>query len=171
MLRKGDGLVVLAEDDDTYEAAETAFAVDQRKAPDVQASVSEPEEIMFCGWRRDMQDTITVWRPPFSLPPFLLAPAPPPSVLFLAFTLSHTLFSCCPLCLSSACLPHGCLPCDLINSPYRHVSLQALDEMVSPGSVLHILCEREPQEMRAALAEFIDLPPLSRQLAAARSAV
>ena len=49
--------------------------------------------------------------------------------------------------------------------------LQALDEMVSPGSVLHILCEREPTEMRAALAEFIDLPPLSRQLAAARSAV
>ena len=89
MLRKGDGLVVLAEDDDTYEAAETAFAVDQRKAPDVQASVSEPEEIMFCGWRRDMQDTITVWRPTFSLPPSL-PPRPGPSP-FRSFSGLHPL--------------------------------------------------------------------------------
>ena len=64
MLYPGDAIVVLAEDDDTYEAsskwpcdaAESAY-----KACNLQRRVHEAstvEKLLFCGWRRDMDDMI-----------------------------------------------------------------------------------------------------------------
>jgi hypothetical protein len=54
----GDELVVLAEDDDTYSPAEKIFDCSDKPPPVPAAPRQTAEEILFCGWRRDMHHTI-----------------------------------------------------------------------------------------------------------------
>lgn len=54
----GDQLIVLAEDEDTYELGKPA-EVKARLVP-ITDNPSKPEKILFCGWRRDMDDMIIV---------------------------------------------------------------------------------------------------------------
>ena len=54
LLQDGDEVVVLAEDDDTYSAADAPFPCSEEAAPSPAASRDQAEEILFCGWRRDM---------------------------------------------------------------------------------------------------------------------
>lgn len=61
---EGDELLVLAEDDDTYRPCESAGAeivkqMSPQKCPEWQIC-TKPERILFCGWRRDMDDMIVV---------------------------------------------------------------------------------------------------------------
>jgi hypothetical protein len=58
VLSAGSRLVVLAEDDDSYSVAPTAFDISKIPAPEAELLQPHPEELLFCGWRRDMQDTI-----------------------------------------------------------------------------------------------------------------
>ncbi|KAH8065799.1 hypothetical protein JL722_182 [Aureococcus anophagefferens] len=53
----GDGLVVLAEDDDSYEAAPAAALRSSLSAPPVDGDQA-PERVLFCGWRRDLDDIV-----------------------------------------------------------------------------------------------------------------
>ena len=53
----GDGLVVLAEDDDSYEAAPAAALRSSLSAPPVDGDQA-PECVLFCGWRRDLDDIV-----------------------------------------------------------------------------------------------------------------
>ena len=53
----GDGLVVLAEDDDSYEAAPAATLRSSLSAPPVDGDQA-PECVLFCGWRRDLDDIV-----------------------------------------------------------------------------------------------------------------
>lgn len=54
----GDELVVLAEDDDTYSPAPKMFDCSDKDPPLLPAPRQVAEEILFCGWRRDMHHTI-----------------------------------------------------------------------------------------------------------------
>ena len=54
----GDELVVLAEDDDTYSPAEKIFDCSDKRPPVPAVQRQVAEEILFCGWRRDMHHTI-----------------------------------------------------------------------------------------------------------------
>lgn len=54
----GDELVVLAEDDDTYSPAAKMFDCSDREPPVLPPPQQVAEEILFCGWRRDMHHTI-----------------------------------------------------------------------------------------------------------------
>lgn len=47
----GEELIVIAEDDDTYEAEEI-FEVDVAIIPEPLPVIGDPEKILFCGWRR-----------------------------------------------------------------------------------------------------------------------
>ena len=59
IVEEGDEVLVLAEDDDSYEANDGEFTVCvSGKLPPVAPRKNEPECILFCGWRRDMADMI-----------------------------------------------------------------------------------------------------------------
>ncbi|KAK9820268.1 hypothetical protein WJX72_008313 [[Myrmecia] bisecta] len=59
VLEEGDKVIVLAEDDDTYQPSLPVPAVQAGRCPNWSAQVL-PERILFCGWRRDMDDLIMV---------------------------------------------------------------------------------------------------------------
>ena len=54
-----DAILVIAEDDDSY-APGALPAVTDTHLPSNFAVRKEPEKILFCGWRRDMDDMIVV---------------------------------------------------------------------------------------------------------------
>ncbi len=55
-----DQIIVLAEDDDTYEATATIPGIDTGAAPENFRPTRHPEKVLFVGWRRDMDDMIMV---------------------------------------------------------------------------------------------------------------
>nr|CAD1832204.1 unnamed protein product [Ananas comosus var. bracteatus] len=59
VLQEGDEILVIAEDDDTY-APTTLPMVKRSYLPKDFVVPKSPERILFCGWRRDMEDMIMV---------------------------------------------------------------------------------------------------------------
>ncbi|XP_072999317.1 probable ion channel CASTOR isoform X3 [Typha latifolia] len=59
VLQEGDEILVIAEDDDTY-APTTLPKVGRGYLPKDFVLPKSPENILFCGWRRDMEDMIMV---------------------------------------------------------------------------------------------------------------
>ncbi|QCD76435.1 probable ion channel SYM8 isoform X1 [Vigna unguiculata] len=59
VLRDGDEVLVIAEDDDTY-APGPLPEVCKRLCPRIRDPPKFPEKILFCGWRRDIDDMIMV---------------------------------------------------------------------------------------------------------------
>jgi len=60
VINDGDRILVLAEDNDSYEVNDGDFeAKGIGKVPQVLEDEKRVEKIMFCGWRRDMADMIT----------------------------------------------------------------------------------------------------------------
>ncbi|MQL87982.1 hypothetical protein Taro_020529 [Colocasia esculenta] len=59
VMKEGDEVLVIAEDDDTYEPG---FLPEVPKCilPYISSHPKYPEKILFCGWRRDMDDMIMV---------------------------------------------------------------------------------------------------------------
>ena len=55
-----DQIIVLAEDDDTYEPTESVPQIDAGPAPENFRPQRHPEKVLFVGWRRDMDDMIMV---------------------------------------------------------------------------------------------------------------
>ncbi|KAJ1286420.1 hypothetical protein BS78_03G350600 [Paspalum vaginatum] len=61
VLREGDEVLVIAEDDDTYAPAPIPeFQVNKGFLPNIPTPPKYPEKILFCGWRRDIHDMIMV---------------------------------------------------------------------------------------------------------------
>ena len=63
IINDGDGIVVIAEDDDTYEASpDSLFTISDEEIQALSAVYrprrSLPEKLLFVGWRRDMEDMI-----------------------------------------------------------------------------------------------------------------
>jgi ion channel POLLUX/CASTOR len=63
---KGDEILVLAEDDDSYEPNDGSYSLaagecpdDAEECPVPYGEYRPPEKILFCGWRRDMSDLIS----------------------------------------------------------------------------------------------------------------
>lgn len=63
---EGDEILVLAEDDDTYEPNDGSYSMaagecvgDEEECPVLYDDYRPPEKVLFCGWRRDMADLIT----------------------------------------------------------------------------------------------------------------
>ncbi|XP_031267910.1 ion channel DMI1 isoform X1 [Pistacia vera] len=59
VLKEGDEVLVIAEDDDTY-APSPLPEVCNRVFPKIPDPPKYPEKILFCGWRRDIDDMIMV---------------------------------------------------------------------------------------------------------------
>jgi len=57
IIEKGDEIIVIAEDKDTYRPKEPAI-IDAGRAPVPEACNQNVEHILFCGWRRDVRDII-----------------------------------------------------------------------------------------------------------------
>ena len=55
VMKKGQALIVIAEDDDTYEPQDIV-EVDVELVPEPVPELGDPEKILFCGWRRDVRD-------------------------------------------------------------------------------------------------------------------
>ncbi|KAL9180594.1 hypothetical protein ACHAXT_011047 [Thalassiosira profunda] len=59
MIREGDKILVLAEDNDSYEVNDGTFKTGGvGNVPTLTAGTKAVERILFCGWRRDMADMI-----------------------------------------------------------------------------------------------------------------
>ncbi|CAK7357115.1 unnamed protein product [Dovyalis caffra] len=59
VLKEGDEVLVMAEDDDTY-APGPLPEIRQSSCPKIVDPPKYPEKILFCGWRRDIDDMIMV---------------------------------------------------------------------------------------------------------------
>ncbi|KAJ8460963.1 hypothetical protein OPV22_033889 [Ensete ventricosum] len=59
VIKEGDEILVLAEDDDTYSPGPPS-EVRRGFLPNVPSPPKYPEKILFCGWRRDIDDMIMV---------------------------------------------------------------------------------------------------------------
>mmetsp|Transcript_20894 Transcript_20894/g.42409 ORF Transcript_20894/g.42409 Transcript_20894/m.42409 type:complete len:542 (+) Transcript_20894:2-1627(+) len=58
-IREGDEIMVLAEDDDSYDINDGSYPVKKTKPSKLHKDdVPQPEKMLFCGWRRDMSDMI-----------------------------------------------------------------------------------------------------------------
>jgi hypothetical protein len=57
LLEKGDQVLVLAEDDDTYKAC-PPVSIEAGKVPPPRVAFPTRERILMCGWRRDVRDMI-----------------------------------------------------------------------------------------------------------------
>ena len=57
-LKPGDELIVIAEDDDSYEVVETFKPILVGEVPVESIPPKEKEKILFCGWRRDIRDIL-----------------------------------------------------------------------------------------------------------------
>ncbi|KAK1295406.1 putative ion channel CASTOR [Acorus calamus] len=60
VLHEGDEILVIAEDDDTYAPTTTMAKVRRGYPPKDFVLPKSSEKILFCGWRRDMEDMIMV---------------------------------------------------------------------------------------------------------------
>ncbi|KAK1318604.1 putative ion channel CASTOR [Acorus calamus] len=60
VLHEGDEILVIAEDDDTYTPTTTMAKVRRGYPPKDFVLPKSSEKILFCGWRRDMEDMIMV---------------------------------------------------------------------------------------------------------------
>lgn len=56
-LRSGEEVIVIAEDDDTYNA-EPRMDIPVGEVPEYEEPEKRPEKILFCGWRRDVRDVL-----------------------------------------------------------------------------------------------------------------
>ncbi|XP_058094301.1 ion channel CASTOR-like isoform X2 [Magnolia sinica] len=59
VLQEGDEVLVIAEDDDSYSPT-TLPMVKEASFIDIARSTRKPQKILFCGWRRDIDDMIVV---------------------------------------------------------------------------------------------------------------
>ena len=57
VMKAGQSLIVIAEDDDTYEPQDI-YEGDVDIVPEPIPVVGDPENILFCGWRRDVRDML-----------------------------------------------------------------------------------------------------------------
>jgi hypothetical protein len=66
IIEEGDSVIVIAEDEDTYKAMDEAAFLSKAWTPRMRKSEAlkvlprGKENILFCGWRRDMEDMITL---------------------------------------------------------------------------------------------------------------
>jgi K+/H+ antiporter YhaU regulatory subunit KhtT len=62
VLNKGDGVIVIAEDNDSYSPSKEKFTVNQKRiqkiAKKYNKPVLQPEKMLFIGWRRDVDDMV-----------------------------------------------------------------------------------------------------------------
>mmetsp|Transcript_48970 Transcript_48970/g.76389 ORF Transcript_48970/g.76389 Transcript_48970/m.76389 type:complete len:392 (+) Transcript_48970:3-1178(+) len=58
VLREGEDILVLAEDNDSYTVNDGKYNINCGKIPSGLAHKQEKEKMLFCGWRRDMADMI-----------------------------------------------------------------------------------------------------------------
>ncbi|MBA0585090.1 hypothetical protein Gorai_015880 [Gossypium raimondii] len=61
VLQEGDEVLVIAEDDDTY-APGALPMVNGASFMHIARPARKPQKILLCGWRRDVDDMIVVWR-------------------------------------------------------------------------------------------------------------
>ncbi|XVF37554.1 hypothetical protein REPUB_Repub20aG0018700 [Reevesia pubescens] len=61
VLQEGDEVLVIAEDDDTY-APGALPMVKEASFMHIARPTRKPQKILLCGWRRDIDDMIVVWR-------------------------------------------------------------------------------------------------------------
>ena len=60
IIQEGDKILVLAEDNDTYEVNDGSYETNKKiESPPAAEDAKQVEKIMFLGWRRDMADLIT----------------------------------------------------------------------------------------------------------------
>ncbi|KAJ3677885.1 hypothetical protein LUZ60_001688 [Juncus effusus] len=59
VIKEGDEILVIAEDDDTYSPASLP-EIRKGFLPNIPSPPKYPEKILFCGWRRDIHDMIKV---------------------------------------------------------------------------------------------------------------
>ncbi|KAJ4834872.1 hypothetical protein Tsubulata_036767 [Turnera subulata] len=79
VLQEGDEVLVIAEDDDTYAPA-TLPMVNEAPFIHIVRPPRKPQKILLCGWRRDIDDMIVVWRG--SLPKDFIVPRSAERILF-----------------------------------------------------------------------------------------
>jgi len=58
VMEPGDGLLVLAADDDSYEPSETGYALDVQPKVNLPLRTQKKDRTLVCGWRRDIDDMI-----------------------------------------------------------------------------------------------------------------
>ncbi|KAL0368697.1 UNVERIFIED_CONTAM: Ion channel CASTOR [Sesamum calycinum] len=61
VLQEGDEVLVIAEDDDTYSPSDLPMVKDATFVY-ITRPARKPQKILLCGWRRDIDDMIVVWR-------------------------------------------------------------------------------------------------------------
>ncbi|GLT56598.1 hypothetical protein SLA2020_296290 [Shorea laevis] len=61
VLQEGDEVLVIAEDDDSYAPASLPLVKEASFIRSVRLA-RKPQKILLCGWRRDIDDMIVVWR-------------------------------------------------------------------------------------------------------------
>lgn len=59
-IRLGDKIICLAEDNDTYEVNDGSYRLDQGMVYTLARRKRKCEKLLFCGWRRDMADMISL---------------------------------------------------------------------------------------------------------------
>ncbi|KAL9342549.1 hypothetical protein Peur_065874 [Populus x canadensis] len=79
VLQEGDEVLVIAEDDDSYAPAALP-TVKEASFMHIAQPARMPQKILLCGWRRDIDDMIVVWRG--SLPKDSIVPKPAERILF-----------------------------------------------------------------------------------------
>ncbi|KAF6173048.1 hypothetical protein GIB67_006424 [Kingdonia uniflora] len=79
VLQEGDEVLVIAEDDDTY-LPMTLPMVNEASFIDISRPTRKPQKILLCGWRRDVDDMIVVWRG--HVPKDFFLPKSPERILF-----------------------------------------------------------------------------------------
>ncbi|RXH70808.1 hypothetical protein DVH24_015430 [Malus domestica] len=86
VLKEGDEVLVIAEDDDTYAPAalptviSNSFKVKEASFIHIARTARKPQKILLCGWRRDIDDMLVVWRG--SLPQDFIVPKSTERILF-----------------------------------------------------------------------------------------
>ncbi|CAK7322484.1 unnamed protein product [Dovyalis caffra] len=79
VLQEGDEVLVIAEDDDSYAPAALP-TVKEASFMHIARPARMPQKILLCGWRRDIDDMIVVWRG--SLPKDFIVPKSAERILF-----------------------------------------------------------------------------------------
>jgi len=60
IIREGDKILCLAEDNDTYEVNDGSYSLEQGQVHTLARRRRKEEKLLFCGWRRDMADMISL---------------------------------------------------------------------------------------------------------------
>ncbi|TXG72687.1 hypothetical protein EZV62_001266 [Acer yangbiense] len=79
ILQEGDEILVIAEDDDSYAPAALP-TVKEASFVNIARPARMAQRILFCGWRRDIDDMIVVWRG--NLPRDFIVPKSEEKILF-----------------------------------------------------------------------------------------